>query len=154
MNFQVYSVRFLGQVNEKTTGTNQDSTWETQAPVSHKFHRNFALKNHFLLLLPKMYTHKGGNMTFPLILTCMKINHWISNETICTLLYFIIEVPKTQNRLRNSSRKIYFSSLSLSLEMSLPSFGWNVSCISSLIDIKFLKNTNHWTRISSSLKLE
>ena len=88
------------------------------------------------------------------VLTCMKINHWISNETICTLLYFIIEVPKTQNRLRNSSRKIYFSSLSLSLEMSLPSFGWNVSCISSLIDIKFLKNTNHWTRISSSLKFE
>ena len=42
--------------------------------VSHKFHRNFALKNHFLLLLPKMYTHKGGNMTFPLICTYMHEN--------------------------------------------------------------------------------
>ena len=53
-----------------------------------------------------------------------------------------------------SSSFFHFSSLRLSLEMSFPSFGPNISSISSFIEFEFALNTNHRARVWSSLKIE
>ena len=53
-----------------------------------------------------------------------------------------------------SSKKMNFLSLSLILPTSLLSFGLNSSSISSFVEFEFLKNINHQTRISSSLKFD
>ena len=51
-----------------------------------------------------------------------------------------------------SSRKMNFSSISLTITKSLPSLVSNISSFSSFNEFKFLKNTNHRTRISLRLK--
>ena len=54
----------------------------------------------------------------------------------------------------SSSWKMKFLSLSLSLEKSVPSFGSNIASVLSFIEFEFLKNKDHQTQISSSLKFE
>ena len=65
-----------------------------------------------------------------------------------------IELEKFQLEYILSSRKMIFSSLSLSLETSLLNFGGTIPSISCFIEFEFLKNTIHRTRISSSFKYE
>ena len=65
-----------------------------------------------------------------------------------------IELENFELKHISSSRKMNFSCLSSSFEMTLPSFGLNISRISSFVEFAFLKIIYHWTWTSSSLKFE
>ena len=107
-----------------------------------------------------------GQENLDFFTNCSKLEYFSSSSDILKTKLVIYWVWKSSHFIqfefywawnlwnRTSSWKINFSSFSLNLETSFTSFCSSIPSISSFIEFAFLKNINHQTQTSSSLRFE